>query len=183
MCICNRAPHRQNSTPKLAGQISDRISQGAIYHEMLATTSSRYQVFEKHAPETEQRCFSKVILESNVVRNVSRSSHSFNTVPPKINGGDWECIVRYLKTIMISVLLAFNFILKRSYLTYHSLPLPRSRFEDSATTTLTPGGGTSSHQSGVIGITDQIILQRNQPTDRNQTQLRSQRLQQNDDLW
>ena len=37
----------QNSTPKLAGQNTESISQEAIYHGTLARTSSRYQVFEK----------------------------------------------------------------------------------------------------------------------------------------
>ena len=31
---------------------------------------------------------------------------------PVVNGGDWECIVRDLKTIIVLVLLAFNFIPK-----------------------------------------------------------------------
>ena len=39
--------HTQNSTPKLAGQTSESISQEAIYHGTLARSSSRYQVFEK----------------------------------------------------------------------------------------------------------------------------------------
>ena len=58
--------------------------------------------------------------------NITRSSDSFRTVPPIINGGDWECIVRDLETIIVLVLLAFNFIPQRSH---HSLTLPRSRIK------------------------------------------------------
>ena len=39
------------------------------------------------ALETERRCFSKVIFESNVTPKTTRSSDSFSTVPPIINGG------------------------------------------------------------------------------------------------
>ena len=42
---------------------------------------------------------------------------------------------------IMMVLLAFNFIPKRSH---HSLILPRSQFRDSATVTLTPGDGTTA---------------------------------------
>ena len=58
--------------------------------------------------ETERRCFSKVILESNVTHNITRSSDSFSTVPPIVNRGDWGCIVRGLETIIVLVLRAFN---------------------------------------------------------------------------
>ena len=47
-------------------------------------------------------------MESNVTHNITRSSDSFSTVPPIVNGGDWECIVRDLETIIVLVLLAFN---------------------------------------------------------------------------
>ena len=40
------------------------------------------------ALETERRCYSKV-MESNVTPNTSRSSDSFSTVQPVVNGGDW----------------------------------------------------------------------------------------------
>ena len=92
------------------------------------------------ALETERRCFSKVILESNVTQNLTRPSDSFSTVPPIVNMGDWLCIVRDLETIIVLVLLAFNFIPQRSH---HSLTLPTSRIRDSATATLTPGDGTT----------------------------------------
>ena len=97
----------QNSTPKLAGQNPENNSQETICNGTLARTSSRYQVFEMlHALETERRCFSKVILESDVTLNITRSSDSFSTVPPIVNGGDWGCIVRDFETIIVLVLLA-----------------------------------------------------------------------------
>ena len=68
-------------------------------------------------------------------------SGSFSTVPPIVNGGDWECIVRDLETIIVLVLLAFSFIPQRSH---HLLTLPRSRIRDSVTATLTPGDGTAA---------------------------------------
>ena len=82
------------------------------------------------ALESEWRCFAKVILESNVTINITRSSDSFSTVPPIVNGGDWGCIVRDLETIIVLVFLAFNFIPERSH---HSLTLPRSRIRNSDT--------------------------------------------------
>ena len=89
--------------------------------------------------------------------NITRSSDSFSTVQPIVNGGDWGCIVRDLETIIVLVLLAVNFIPQRSH---HSLTLPRSRIRDSTTATLTPSWGWhNSHQSGVTSITDQLILQ------------------------
>ena len=84
-------------------------------------------------------CFSKVILEPNVTPNLTRSSDSFSTVLPLVNGGDWGCIVHDLETIIVLVLLAFNFIPQRSH---NSLTLPWSHIKNSDTVTLTPGGGT-----------------------------------------
>ena len=87
------------------------------------------------ALETERRCFSKVIFESNVTPKITRLSDSFSTVVL------WGCIVRDLETIIVLLLAAFNFIPQRSH---HSLTLPRSRIRDSATATLTPGDGTTA---------------------------------------
>ena len=62
------------------------------------------------ALESKRRCFSYVILESNVTPTITRSSDSFSTVPPIVSGvGRW-CIVHNLETIIILVLLAFNFV-------------------------------------------------------------------------
>ena len=75
------------------------------------------------ALETERRCFSKVIFESTVTPKITRYQTP-SVVPPIVNGGDWGCIERDLETIIVLVLLAFNFIPQRSH---HSLTLPRSR--------------------------------------------------------
>ena len=75
------------------------------------------------ALETERRCFSKFIIESIVTPKITRLSDSFSTVLPIVNWGDWGCIVRDLETIIVLVLLTFNFIPQRSH---HSLTLPRS---------------------------------------------------------
>ena len=69
-------------------------------------------------------------LGSNVTPKISRSSYSFSTVLPIVNGGVWGCIVRDLETIIVLVLLTFNFIPQKSH---HSLTLPRSRIGDSVT--------------------------------------------------
>ena len=91
------------------------------------------------ALETERRWFSKVIFKLNVTPNIARSSDPIRTVPPIVNGVDWGCIVREKETIIVLVLLAFNFISQRSH---HSLTLTRSRLNDYAIVTLTPGDGT-----------------------------------------
>ena len=59
--------------------------------------------------------------------------------------------MREMETIIVLVLLAFDFIPQRSL---HSLTLPMSRILDSATVTLTPGDGTI-----VFSTTDELILQ------------------------
>ena len=79
------------------------------------------------ALETDRRCFSKVILASNVTPNITRSADSFNTVPSRVNGVNWGWTVRYLETIIVIVLLAFSFIPHRSH---HTLTLFRSRFQN-----------------------------------------------------
>ena len=78
-------------------------------------------------------------MESNVTPNIARSSDSFSTVPPIVNGGYWACIVRDLETIIVMLLLAVYFI---PQMTHHSLILPRSQIRDSATVTLIPGDDT-----------------------------------------
>ena len=76
-------------------------------------------------------------MESNVTPSITRSSDTFSTVNPIVNGGDWECIVHNLETIIVLVLLAFKFHSKRSH---HSL----IRIRDSATVTLKPGNDTTA---------------------------------------
>ena len=108
---------------------------------------------------------------------ITRSSDSFSTVLPVANGSDWGCIVRDLETIIVLVLLAFNFIPERSHrakmlgvpvLHYTSLnksasltlTLKRSQIRNSAAVTLTPADATTAIiYSGDIGITDQAIFQ------------------------
>ena len=66
------------------------------------------------------------------------------SVPPIVNVGDWGCIVRDLETIIVLVLLAFNFI---------------SRIKKLCNCNSDTWGWHNSHQSGVISITDQFIFQ------------------------
>ena len=115
----------------------------------------KIQILWEAALETNWRCFANVILESNVTPSITRSSDSFSTVPPIVNEGDWGCIVRDLETIIVLVLLTFNFIQQRSH---HSLTLIRSRIRASTTVTNT-WGQHNSYQIGVISITDQLIFQ------------------------
>ena len=74
------------------------------------------------ALETERRCSqTKVISESNVTPNTSRSSDFFGTVPPIINGRDWGHNMRDRETIIVLALLSFNFSPNSSH---HSLTSP-----------------------------------------------------------
>ena len=70
---------------------------------------------------------------------MTRSSDSFSTVSPIVNAGDRGYIVHDRETVIVLVLLPFNFIPERSH---HSITLTRSRIGDSAIITLTPGDGT-----------------------------------------
>ena len=69
--------------------------------------------------ETELRCFSKVILDVSqtfskvIAPNILRASDFFSTVLPMVNGSDWGCIVRVMETIILLVLVVFNFIQQR----------------------------------------------------------------------
>ena len=112
----------QNNTPKLAGQNPESISQEALYHETLARTFSRYQVFAKLLWKLSEDASQRSSLSQMSLKKITRSSDSFSTVPPIVSGGDWGYIVRDLETIIVLVLLAFNFIHQRSH---HSLTLPR----------------------------------------------------------
>ena len=64
-----------------------------------------------------------------------------STVLIIVNSGDWGCIVRDLETIIVLVLLAFNFV---SQWSHHSLTFMRSGLRDSATVTLTPWDATTA---------------------------------------
>ena len=52
-------------------------------------------------------------IASNVAPSITRSADSFSTVPSIVNGVDCELIVHDLETIIVLVLLAFNFIPQR----------------------------------------------------------------------
>ena len=73
--------------------------------------------------------------------NITRSSDSFRTVPGFVNAGDLGCIVSDLETIVVLVLLAFNFIPQRSY---YSLTWTRLRLRDTANVPLTAGDGITA---------------------------------------
>ena len=139
----------QNSTPKQAGQNPESISQEAIYHGTLVRTFSRYKVFKKLLWKPSE----------NALRIKCHSQYkkvSFSTVPPIVNGGDWGCIVRNLETIIVLVLLAFNFIPQRSH---HPLSLPKVKDQGLCYCNSDAWRWHNSHQSRVISITDQLILQ------------------------
>ena len=85
----------QNSTPKLAWQNQENISQRSNLSWNILQDSLKIPSFWEVSLETERRCFSKVILESKVTPNISRSSDSFSTVPPIVNEGEWWCIVHH----------------------------------------------------------------------------------------
>ena len=128
----------QNSTPKWVG-------------ENLEAYCRKRSIME-HSPGLPQDTKSlrssslnwvKVFLEWNVTLNTTRSSDSFSTVPPIVNGEDWGCIAHDLETIIVLVLLTFNFIPQKSH---HLLTLTRSQIKESATVTLMPGYGTTAIQ-------------------------------------
>ena len=61
--------------------------------------------------------------------------------PPIVNGGDWGCIVRDLETIIVLVLIVFNFI---RYRAQHLLTLPWLWLRYSANVTLRPWNGATA---------------------------------------
>ena len=126
----------QNSAPKRAEQNPKSSSEEATYLSW-NTRKDFHKIpsLREAALETKRRCFLKIILESNVTANITKSWNCFSTVPSIVNGGDWGYIVRHLETIIVLVLLTFNCIPQRSH---HTLTLPRSRIRDSSTVTLTP---------------------------------------------
>ena len=134
-CIGSRAPYCR--TVLQNGQ--DKIPTASQRSNLSWNTYQDFLKIPSHweaALGTEWRCFSKVILESNVTLNITTSSDSFSIIQPIVNADDWGCIVRNMDTIIVLVLLAFNFIRQMSH---HSLTLTRSRPRDYATVSLTPG--------------------------------------------
>ena len=53
--------------------------------------------------ETERRCFSNVIVATNVTPNITRSADSFSTVPSRVNGVNWGWKVCDLETHSLSL--------------------------------------------------------------------------------
>ena len=132
---------QQNSSSKLVGQYPRKATAKKRFSmEYLPGLPKKIPSHREAALKTERRCFSKVIMESNVTPNITRSSDYFIIVLPIVNAGDWGCIVRDLETIIILLLLAFNFIPQRSH---HSLTSTRSQLRDSTTVTLMPEDGTT----------------------------------------
>ena len=113
------------------------------------------------ALETDRKCFSNVILESNVNLNQTRWSDSISTVPQNVNGGDCGCIVSDQENIIVLVLLAFNVILQRSH---HSLTLLMS-LEVLCYCNSHAWIWHNFHQSGVITITVQLIFHNGKSSD------------------
>ena len=151
MCIGSRAPHCRTV---LQNDEQDKIPKASPRSNLSWNTCQDFLKIPslwEAALETERRCFSKVILKSNVTPNITRSSDSISTVLPIVNGGNWGCILNDLETIIVLVI----FIPRRSH---HSLTLPRSLIEDYATET-NAWGWHNSHQSGVVSITDQLVYQ------------------------
>ena len=82
---------------------------------ILARSFSWYQASELQLWK-QRRCFSKVILASNITPNVTRSSASFSTAPSRVNGVEWGCIVRNVDTITVIDVIDMN---------SHSAPFPK----------------------------------------------------------
>ena len=127
----------QNSR-KRAGQTPESISQEVIYHETLARTSSRYQVFESCSRNQAQ-----MLLKCHFV-NKCHSQYNNKVIRllqcSYTNGGDFGCTVLDQETIIVLVLHTFNFIPQRSH---HSQPC-QGHGSGTAIATLTPGDGTTA---------------------------------------
>ena len=138
MCIDSRAPHcrtvlrnRQDRTLKASYKKQSIIE----YSPGLQDTKSLRSYWKPSKDASQKLSWNQKSLPIYQVIRLLHSD-SFSTLPPIVNGGD-------LETIIVLVLLAFNFILQRSH---HSIILPRSLFGDSATVTLTTGDGPKSHR-------------------------------------
>ena len=105
--------------------------------------------------ENEWRYFSKVILESNVTPNMTRLSDSFSTVPPIVNGCDCWCIVCDLEIIILSL----------TYIQLHPTKVTPCTDLDGVMahglcySNSDTFGWHNSYKSGVIDMTNQLILQ------------------------
>ena len=98
VCIGSRVPYGHCRTVLQNGQ--DKTAKASLKKSSIMEHSPdllKIPSLWEAALETKRRCFSKVILESNVTPNITRLSDSFCTVPPIVNRGDWGCIVRTLR--------------------------------------------------------------------------------------
>ena len=109
MCIGSRTPHcrtvfqnRQDKTPKASPD--DQSIMGYSPGLPQDTKSLRSCSGDR------AKMLLKGQLRIKCHSNISRSSDSFSTVPSMVNGGEWGCIVHDLETIIVLVLLTFNFI-------------------------------------------------------------------------
>ena len=105
MCICSRAPHCRTVV-----QVVQRKTHRKHLPRSNLSSNTRQDCFKIPSLYQTRSFFLKVILESNVTPNISKSSDSFSTVPPIVYGGDWGCTVSDLETIIALVLFAFNLI-------------------------------------------------------------------------
>ena len=106
--------------------------------------------------ETQQRYFSKIILESNVTLNWTMSSDLFSTVLPIFDVGQWVCILHGLKTVIVFVFLTFIFhSTKVTPLANTAEVMDQGLYYCNSNIWLS----YNSHHSEVISITDQLIFQ------------------------
>ena len=122
----------------------------------LSRTYSRYQVFEKLLWKPGEKYFSKVNLEPNVPLNITRLLESFSTVSPIVNVGArllhcaWPVNNHGLSLTRIQFHPQTVIPLANLY----EVTIQRFFYSNSDA-----WGWHNSYQSGVVGITDQQILQ------------------------
>ena len=130
MCISSRASHCRTVLQNGHDKIHQAYHKEAIYHGILARNSSTYQAFEKLLWKPSEDASQKSSwnqMSLPIYQSIYQGHQEYITVPPIVNLVDWGCIVHDLETIIVLILLAFNFIPQRSH---HSLTLPKSRFRD-----------------------------------------------------
>ena len=138
----------QNRTPKWAGH-NPKVPPKE-------QSIMKYQAFEKLHWKPSKDVSRKSSWNHNVTPKKSKSSDSFSTVPPIVNGGHWGCIVHDLENSIFLVLLTFNFIPKKLQ---HSPTLLELMVQGLCNYNGSVWGWHNSYKSVVIGITDKLILQ------------------------
>ena len=153
--IGSRAPHCrtvlqnwQDKTPKASPK-----KRSIMEHSpgLLQDTKSL-----KNCSRSQAKMILKGHLESNVAPNITRSSDSFSTVQLIVNGGDWGCIVRDLETIIV-----FLGVTRIQFHSPNVTPLtnPAEVTDQGLFYCNSNTWGQHNHQSVVISITHQLILQ------------------------